>query len=188
MKQDNRRPLFDHWLWEWQMLTVFVSIAIMISVVVCAVLFSFIGTDALWTLIFAVAFGPGYAILYGLVGKRMSRLADAVPQDEGPAIQGLIVRNIIESAGIIVLSRDALILQPIAGKRSEVKRSELTSVREVTWFNGQRLFGKTGFWFKVPGFSRLACAVPNSRADDFRAWLSEEKVVLMSNRTPEIEK
>ena len=52
-----------------------------------------------------------------------------------------------------------------------MNRDQLQSVRELTWFNGSLLIGKKGFWFSVPGHSRLACAVPNSYVDEFRAWL-----------------
>ena len=167
----NKRPLVDHWLWEPPMLKAFVLTAMGIPVVISCVLFFLIGTKGLITLTFA-CFGPIFAIVYGLVGKRMSQLSDGISTAEGKAIPGLIVRGIMESAGIIVLGQNFLILQPVIGKRSEVSRSRLASVREVTLFNGQLLIGKTGFYFSIPGTWRLACAVPNSYADDFRLWLS----------------
>ena len=167
----NKRPLVDHWLWEPPMLKTFVLTAIGIPVVISCVLFFLIGTKGLIALTFA-CIGPIFAIVYGPVGKRISRLSDEISTTEGKVIPGLIVRGIVESAGVIVLGQNSLILQPVIGKRSEVSRSQLTSVREVTWFNGQLLIGKTGFWFSVPGSWRFACAVPNSYADDFRSWLS----------------
>ena len=171
MMNINKRSLVDHWLWEPPMLKAFVLTAMGIPVVISCVLLFLIGTKGLIALAF-VCFGPIFAIIYGLVGKRMSQLSDGISTIEGKAIPGLIVRGAIESAGIIVLGQNSLILQPAIGKRSEISRSQLASVREVTWFNGQLLIGKTGFWFSIPGTWRLACAVPNSYADDFRLWLS----------------
>jgi len=171
MMNINKRPLIDHWLWEPPMLKTFVLTAIGIPVVISCILFFLIGTKGLIALTFA-CFGPIFAIIYGRVGKRISQLSDEVSTTEGKIIPGLIVRGIMESAGVIVLGQNSLIIQPVIGKRSEVSRSQLASVREVTWFNGQLLIGKTGFWFSIPGTWRFACAVPNSYADDFRLWLS----------------
>lgn len=170
----NKRSFVDHWLWESPMLKAFVLTAMGIPVVISCVLFFFIGTKGLIALTFA-CFGPIFAIVYGQVGKRMSRLSDEISPTEGKVIPGLIVCGVMESAGVIVLGQSSLILQPIIGERLEVRRSQLTSVREVTWFNGQLLMGKTGFWFPNPGWGRVACAVPNSYANDFRSWLSMDR-------------
>ncbi len=174
MMKTNKRPLVDHWLWEPPMLKAFALTAIGIPVVIFCVLFFFIGPKGLIALAFAFV-GLIIAIVYGLVGKRLSRLSGEISPTEGKAIPGLIVRGVMESAGVIVLGQSSLILQPVIGKRSEISRSLLTFVREVTWFNGQLLFGKTGFWFSIHGSWRLACAVPDSCADDFRSWLSMSK-------------
>ena len=171
MMNINKRPLIDHWLWEPPMLKAFVLTAMGIPVVISCILFFRIGTKGLIPLAFA-GFGPFFTIIYGPVGKRISRLSDEISTTEGKVIPGLIVRGIMQSAGIIVLGQNSLIFQPIVGKRSEISRSRLASVREVTWFNGQLLIGKTGFWFSSPETGRLACAVPNSYADDFRLWLA----------------
>ena len=173
MTSDNSRPLLDSWVWEHPMLKAFVSVCILVPVFACAVLFAFIGSKALFVLLFA-CFGPFFGFVYGLVDKLLSLLADTFPPIEGTFMHGLIIRNLIESAGILVLGRDALILQPVAGKRFEIGKNELTLVREIRWFNGQFLIGKTGFWFQVPGLSRFACAIPNYRVVDFRLWLSQD--------------
>ena len=169
----NKRSLVDHWLWEPPMLKAFVLTAMGIPVVISCVLL-FFGPKGLIALTFA-CFGPIFAIVYGLVGKRISQLSDKISPTDGKVVPGLIVRGVMESPGVIVLGQSSLIFQPVIGKRSEVSRSLLTSVREVTWFNGQLLIGKTGFWFSIPGSGRVACAVPNSYADDFRSWLSMDK-------------
>lgn len=172
MKQNSRRTLLDHWLWEPPMLKMFVTVGIALPVLTCIVLLLSIGQQglqALWFLGFAPLFGLGY----GFVGKKIARIRDAIPPEEGVVIPGLIVRGVIESAGIVVLGEESLILHPLVGKPSATKLSEILSVREVSFFNGSVLWRKTGFWFTIPDRSRLACAIPNSYAERFRAWLSE---------------
>jgi len=93
------------------------------------------GLQALWFLGFAPLFGLGY----GFVGKKIARIRDAIPPDEGVVIPGLIVRGVIESAGIVVLGEESLILHPLVGKPSATKLSEILSVREVSFFNGRIL-------------------------------------------------
>ena len=164
MNQKSRRALFDHWLWEPPMLKMFVTVAIVLLLTV-----GHIGFQALWFLGLAPLFGLGY----GFVGKKIARILDAIPSEEGVVIPGLIVRGIIEAAGIVVLGEESLFFHPLVGKHSATKLSEILSVREVSFYNGSFLWGKTGFWFTIPDHSRLACAIPNSYTEQFRAWLSE---------------
>ncbi len=172
MKQNGGRTLLDHWLWEPPMLRAFVIVAIALPVFACGVLLVAIGPNgfhALWFMGFAPAFGFGY----GFVGKKIARIRDGIPPEEGVVIPGLMVRGMIEAAGIVVMGKDSLIFRPVAGERSETKLSEISFIREVSCFNGSVLWGKTGFWFRIPDHSRLACAIPKSYAERFRAWLSE---------------
>ena len=153
------------------MLKAFVVVAVAIPTLVCCVLLPFIGSKALLSLIF-VGVGPVFGVIYGLVGKKVARLCDSIPPHLGTAMPGLIVQGAIQSPGMVIQGTESLILQPIVGKRSETKLSEIASVREVTCFNGSLLVGKTGFRLTVPDRRRLACAVPNSYVRDFKAWLS----------------
>ena len=171
-RNTTARTLLDHWLWEPPMLKVFVTVAIVLPVLTCVVLLLTIGHKGflvLWFLGFAPLFGFGY----GFVGKKIARIRGAIPSEEGVVIPGMIVRGIIESAGIVVLGEGSLFLHPLVGKSSAIKLSEILSVREVSFFNGSVLWGKTGFWFTIPDRSRLACAIPNSYTEQFRAWLSK---------------
>ena len=96
--------------------------------------------------------------------------------DEGEAIPSLIVDGFLQSPGITVLRPDSMLFRPIAGKPVEVRWEEIKSFREVRWFNGTRLFGKTGFWIDVPGRSRLGVALPASSAKVLRQHLHEHSV------------
>jgi hypothetical protein len=167
----RKRSLLDYWLWEPPLLKAFVIVAAVIPMAACCILLPFFGAKSLFVLLFLL-FAPGIGAIYRAVGKRVDRLRDATPPDVGPAVPGLIVRGMVQSPGMVVQGQESLILHPIVGERTETKLSEIESVREVTWFNGTQLVGKTGFWFKVPGRDRLACAVPNSYTSSFKAWLS----------------
>ncbi len=172
MNQSSSRILLDHWLWEPPMLKMFVTVAIVLSVLTCVIVLLTIGQlgfHALWFLGFAPLFGFGY----GFVGKKIARIRDAIPAEEGVVIPGMMVKGIIESAGIVVMGEGSLFFHPLAGKHSATKLSDILSVREVSCFNGSVLWGKTGFWFSIPDNSRLGCAIPNSYAEQFRTWLSE---------------
>ncbi len=153
------------------MLKAFVVIGTVIPALVCCALLPFVGSKAFFSLIF-VGLGPMFRLTYGLVGKKMANLRDSIPPDLGTAMPGLIVQGAIESPGMVIQGAGSLILHPMVGERSETKLSEIQSVREVTWFNGSLLVGKTGFWLTVPDRRRLACAVPDSYVNDFRVWLS----------------
>jgi len=167
----NKRTLLDHWLWEGPMRKTFVLAASGIPVLLAIVLYLLYGPKTLFVLCFA-AFGPLFALIYGVIGKRISKLTKEIPPDQGEIITALILQGLFQAPGVIVLSPNTLILQPVFGKRTEVSRDRLSSWREVVMFNGELLIGKTGFWFSQRGQERLACAVPNSFADDFRFWLS----------------
>lgn len=153
------------------MLMTFVAVATTIPVLMTCLLLYFIGFKALFILIFALI-GPFIAVIYGFVGRKIARLRRSIPAEEGTQIPGLLVSGKIEAAGIVILGSESLIFQPVVGARSQINRGEISSFREVSWFNGSLLIGKTGFWFNVPGRKRFACAVPNSFADEFRAWLA----------------
>jgi hypothetical protein len=172
MKQNNIRPLRDHWLWEPPMLRAFVTVATILPLLACGMMLPSIGPKAFYILIF-LSFAPGFGLTYGFVGKRIACMRDAIPPEEGVVIPGRIVKGVVEAAGIVVMGKESLIFYPVVGERSETSLSEISSVRESSYFNGSALIGKTGFWFTVPDKSRLACAIPNSYTEQFRAWLSD---------------
>ncbi len=173
-KQNRERNLMDHWLWEPPMLKTFTAFMTAIPALICCIFLIFIGPRAFIILSFA-CIGPLIALGYWVCGKKINTLQNSLPQDEGTIIPGLIVIGKIEAAGILLLCEETLALHPVMGNNLEIKAGEITAVREVTWFNGSKLFGKTGFWLTVPGHKRLACAVPNSYADDFRKLINTEK-------------
>jgi len=152
------------------MLRVFVIVAAAVPAVVCGLLATFVGAKALYALIF-LCFAPIFGIVYRLTGKRVERVRDSVPEGEGTAIPALMVRGAMQSPGIVTLGPESLVFRPVVGDRLGIRLEEIASVREVRWFNGALLSGKTGFWLMARGHGRLGCAVPNSYAGALRAWL-----------------
>ncbi len=171
--QDTKRRLLDHWIWEPQACKPFVAISVGIPAIVSLVLIPFLGPMAYIGFLFAII-GPCVAFGYSFVGKKIARILKTIPSEAGTAMQGLIVRGIIEAPGVIVLGQETLAFHPIMGESSEIMKNEIKDVMEVTFFNGNPLIQKTGFWFTVPGHKRLACAVPNSCADELRRWLDAD--------------
>ncbi len=177
---DPRRSLIDRWLWEAPALRVFVPVAAAVPVLVCGILLPFVGPKALFALIF-LCFAPIFGIVYRVVGKRVDLARDSVSQNEGTMMPALIVQGMIQSPGVVTVGPESLTLRPIAGDRADIRIEDIASVREVRWFNGTLLVGKTGFWLTVPGHSRLGCAVPDSCAAALRTRL------LGSDRTAQVE-
>ena len=172
MALNPERNLLDHWLWEAPMLKVFVITAITIPTLSCIILLLTIGYQGFYALVF-IGFAPIFGLGYGFVGKKITRLSNAVSPEQGLVIPSMIVRGKIEAAGIIIQKQDSLFFQPIVGKPSTTKLIDISSIREVSCFNGSVLWGKTGFWFVIPDHPRLGCAIPNSYVGEFRMWLAE---------------
>jgi len=172
MNPNDKRTLLDHWLWEPPMLKAFVIVATIIPLFVCCVLLLTMGAKGFLVLVF-LCFAPVFGLGYGFVGKKITRIRDAIPPEAGTAIPAKLVRGNVEAAGIVTMGEESLLFHPMVGKPSSICLSEISSLREVSCFNGSVLWGKRGFWFTIPDHSRLGCAIPNSYAERFRAWLSE---------------
>jgi hypothetical protein len=171
--EKSKESVFQKWLWEPELLRIFVAALIFIPSALAVAFYPFLGTKALYILAFAFM-GLGAWIVYGIVGKRVQALRRSVAPDEGEPVDSLIVNGVIQSPGIALLKEDELLLVPIVGKSVAVPLADITSVRETVWYNGSRLFFKKGFWLNIPGRSRLGVAVSNSSADIFRKRLGLE--------------
>ncbi len=171
--EKSKESVFQKWLWEPELLRIFVAALILIPGALTAAFYPFLGTKAFYILAFA-SMGFGAWIVYGVVGKRVQALRSSVPADGGEPVDSLIVNGVIQSPGIALLKEDELLLVPIVGKRVAVPLADIKSVRETTWYNGSLLLLKKGFWLNIPGRSRLGVAVSNSSAGIFRKRLGLE--------------
>jgi hypothetical protein len=139
--EKSKESVFQKWLWEPELLRVFVAALILIPSALTVGFYPLLGTKALCILAFA-SMGFGAWIVYGVVGKRVQALRSSVAPDEGEPVDSLIVNGVIQSPGIALLKKDELLLVPIVGKRVAVPLADIKAVRETTWYNGSRLFFK----------------------------------------------
>ena len=175
MDVGGTRGMREQWIWERGPLRVLVAATLLLPLVVTLALYLAVGAKAFVALVFC-CMGPVFWVAYRVVGRKVEELRETLSAGESEAIASLIVDGLLQSPGITVLDSDALQLRPIAGQPVEVRWEEIKSFREVRWFNGTRLFGKTGFWIDVPGRSRLGVAMPASSATALRQRLQKHSV------------
>jgi hypothetical protein len=152
------------------MLRLFVGGWVLLWVVVGLAFYPLLGVGSLHALWGALA-GALFWVIYRGVGRGVERLcAEATAAGLQP-VESLIVSRLLQCPGVMILEQDHLILRPVLGECVTIPWRDITAFREVRWFNGQRLFAKTGFWFNVPGKERLGVAVPVALANDLRGRL-----------------
>jgi hypothetical protein len=157
---ENKGSILDRWLWEAELLRVFVGLMVLASAVLIGILYPILGSKAFFALVFA-GVGLVCGIVYGIVGRKVERLR----------LQSLIVNGLIQSPGISFFKDDEIVLCPIVGERLTIRLADIASFRQVKWFNGKLLLFKTGFRLTVAGRGRLGVAVPNSYAELLRSRL-----------------
>lgn len=175
MDVNDTRSIWEQWLWERRPLTAFVAATVLLPLAAALALYPAIGAKGLLLLSFCLI-GLVSWMVYGVVGRKVQRLREAVPADEGEAGASLIVNGMLQSPGVAIMRPEALRLRPIVGQPVEVRWEEIESFREVRWFNGTCLLGKIGFWIDVPGRSRLGVALSATSAALLRQRLQERGV------------
>ena len=183
---NDTRSMWEQWLWERGPLRVFVVVSVLVPLVVAVALCLAIGAKGFFALLFC-PIGLALWIVYGMVGRKVQRLREALPPDEGGAVASLIVDGMLQSPGVAVIRPDVLRLQPIVGQPVEVSWEGIESFREVCWFNGTFLLAKVGFWLDVPGRSRLGVALPASSAALLRQPLQEHSAARGQRRAAGVE-
>jgi hypothetical protein len=175
MALGDTRSVWEQWLWEREPLRVAVAVMILVPAVVALALYPAVGAKAFVALVFC-CIGAVIWLMFGIVGRKVDKVRKAVPAGDGEAVASLIVDGMWQSPGITVLRRDSLQFRPIFGQPVEVRWEGITSFREVRRFNGTRFYTKVGFWFEVPGRSRLGVALPVSAATLLRERLQDHLV------------
>jgi len=170
MESENRGSFWEKWLWEAEVLRVFVGLMVVASVVLVGILYPILGSRALFALVFG-GIGLVFGIVYGIVGRKVERVRLFISAEGEEGIQSLIVKGLIQSPGISIIQDDEIVLHPIVGERVTIRVADIASYREVRFFNGQLLLFKRGFRFTVGGSSRLGVAVPKSYAELLRKCL-----------------
>ena len=154
-----KTSIIEKWLWEREAMKTFASTAMIISLILACMLYFPLGFGALWIIPGLGLFVLFFILVYGTIGKKIAALSQSLTKHSGKIAQGLIVNGVIQSPGIVIMREKEIDLVPIAGERLVVPLDSVAAVREVKWFNGSRLWGKTGFWLDVPDQSRLGFAI-----------------------------
>jgi len=163
--------IIEKWLWEGEAQRAFASAVMIISLILTCILYFPLGFGALWIIPGLGLFVLFFVLVYGNVGKKVAALNRSLTTQNGKMADGLIVKGVIQSPGIVILREEEIDLVPIVGERSVVPLESISAVREVKWFNGSWLWGKTGFWLDVSGQSRIGFAVANTIATEWRRRL-----------------
>jgi hypothetical protein len=133
-------------------------------------LYPFIGAKAFFVLVFALL-GLLLGAVYAGVGRKVTALRRKAAAEGLEAIPARTVNSALQYPGTIVLDKNALHLHGIVSEPVTLNWSEISAYRDVRWFNGTLLFGKTGFWFTLKGKTRLDVALPDSAAVVLREHL-----------------
>jgi hypothetical protein len=135
----------------------------LLPIAAALLLYALMGSQWLNILFFAFM-GPLFWLVFGRIGAKLNKLRQSLATGEYDPIPCLMVNGILQSPGIALLKKDELVFEPLVGDRVSIHTSQVTSFREVRWFNGKLLWFKKGFWLKVEGRSRLGVALPASCA------------------------
>jgi hypothetical protein len=155
------KRLRDKWPWNAEVLNAILLIPSLIGIVLTAIFYPFAGAQSLWFLSAVVA-GVVFRLMYGVVGKKVTKLKAEYRGDPGEVVEGLLVVGIIQAPGIAILRSDELELVPIAGKGYTIPLNELEVFKEGHMLPGKYVWGKRAFILKSHLKKRLAFAVEES--------------------------
>ena len=161
----------DAWIWNWEYIQLFLIVPIVAAGLALPFLLPRLGLRALW--MFAAALGGiAFAITYAIVGRQVRRARAEVSRTERDVAECLMFRRPFQSPGVAVMHEARLELIPIVGSPIIVPLADIVAVKEVRWFNGQRLFFKRGFVMDLANGQRVGVAVAEVFARRWRAKLS----------------
>ena len=109
-------------------------------------------------------------LVYGVVRLLVENLNKELPEGALLRSHCVVVHGILESAGIVQITSDQLIIKPLVGRQITVPLTEIRAISEHRLYNGRPYLGSTIF-FKlkvtksVSGKWRLGFGV-----DDADTW------------------
>jgi len=105
----------------------------------------------LWWVLFPVAMSVFFMLVCGIAGPFVKNLEKKMPEGALLRSHCTIVHGIIESAGIVQITSDQLIIQPLVGRQISIPLGEITDITEHRSYNGRPYLGNTIFFkLKVP--------------------------------------
>jgi hypothetical protein len=171
MPEQTPRTLWDQWIWERGARTAIAVAIVAVSAIAVLILLPHWGVKTTWLLPIGALVASGHWLIYSWVGGRVESLRASVPKTASLASESRIVIGLMESPGIAAIDGENLLLLPIVGTRVSIPLREIQGFTERKWFNGNLLIGKTGFRILRSDRKRLAFAVGNCFADQWRRRL-----------------
>jgi hypothetical protein len=105
----------------------------------------------LWWMLFPVAFSVFFMLVCGIVGPFVKNLEKKLPEGALLRSHCTVIHGIIESAGIVQITSDQLIIKPLVGRQISIPLGEITDITEHRFYNGRPYYGNTIFFkLKVP--------------------------------------
>jgi len=105
----------------------------------------------LWWTLFPVALSVFFMLVCGIVGPFVKNLDKKLPEGALLRSHCMVVHGILESAGIVQITPDQLIIQPLVGRQISVPLGEIAAITEHRFYNGRSYLGNTVFFkLKVP--------------------------------------
>jgi serine/threonine protein kinase len=175
--------LRDRWPWDPRLAWWFLFVPLIVTLPLMPLLYRSAGLYALGLLAFDVG-GLALALTYVVVGIKVRRLKTSAAAATGETVEALIAGLTFQSPGVAILRADELELVPITGASLPVSRKDIVAVREVTWFNGMRLWTKTGLILELTGGARIGVALPRSIGRRWKAALSAKAVTRSPGISP----
>ena len=158
------KPMREKWLWNAEYLRILLIVPSLIGIVAATVVYASVGVHSLWFLS-SIAVGVLLCLIYGVVGKRITRLKVEYMEDPGEVAEGLLVIGRMQSPGLVILRSNELVLVPIVGDGCTIPLDELEVLKEGRMLPGKYVWGKRAFILKSPSQKRLAFAVGETIGD-----------------------
>lgn len=105
----------------------------------------------LWWMLLPVAFSVFFMLVNRFVRLLIENLNKKLPEGALLRSHCMVVHGILESAGIVQITPDQLIIQPLVGRQISVPLGEIAAITEHRFYNSRSYLGNTVFFkLKVP--------------------------------------
>ena len=104
-----------------------------------------------WFILFPALFPLPFLVTYLIIGRLIKNLVKKLPDDASLRSDCIVLHGFVQSPGIVQITGDTLIIQPLVGRQISLPIREISQVSEHRWWNGQLYLGRTCFFkLKVP--------------------------------------
>jgi hypothetical protein len=100
---------------------------------------------SIWWLIWPVALAASFTFVFLMVGRLVRRTGRKLPPPTLLRSNCIVVHGNWETAGLVQLTHDRLLIQPLVGKLISIPLDHISDITEHRWYNGHPYYGKTLF-------------------------------------------